>query len=129
MCLPIPLSSSVTFSLDLLSTARLMVTKTTGTISSYEIILLIADATKVFPSIEFVVTDEVCIHLLSTPFVDEFGDKVNTRFNSEHEARLERTCQAKRLTANLSALGLSVVAYPYLAQIFHIMHIESHHMS
>ena len=46
-----------------------------------------------------------------------------------YKTRLQRNGQTLRLTAELRALGLSVIAHPEFTQILHVMHVEPHHVS
>ena len=79
--------------------------------------------------LHLVVVDEVGEFLLATPQVDEFGDEVDARLHGVHEARLERNGQTLALAAELGALGLAVVAHPLLAEVLHVVHVESHHVA
>ena len=46
-----------------------------------------------------------------------------------HKARLQRNGEALAFAAELRTFGLAVVTYPNLTEVFHIMHIQPHHVS
>ena len=46
-----------------------------------------------------------------------------------YKARFQRNGKTLALTAELRTLGLTVVTHPNLSEVFHIMHIQPHHMS
>ena len=68
--------------------------------------------------------------MLGFPLVDELGNEVNAGLYGEHEAWFKRSGQTQRLETKLLGLHLSVlVAYVFLAEIFHVVHIKAHHMT
>ena len=99
--------------------------KAAGACLGYQIILLIADASEVFVSLHFIVIDKVGELLLALPEIYQFGNKVDARLHGMYKTRLQRNGQTLRLTAELRALGLSVIAHPEFTQILHVMHVRA----
>lgn len=93
-----------------------------------QIILFVTNAPEVLVRLHFIVIDKVGKLLLSLPQVYQLGDEINARLNGMYKARLQRYGETLRLTAELRALGLSVVAHPEFAQVLHIVHVEPHHV-
>ncbi len=73
----------------------------------------------------FIIVNEVHKLLLSPPQINQLGDEVDARLNRMHKARFQRDGKTLALAAELRTLGLTVIAYPELTQVLHIVHIHT----
>ena len=78
---------------------------------------------------KLIVVDEFRELALTFPQIHQFGDEVDARLDGQDEAGFQLAAQAERFPSELRALGLSVVADINLAEILHIVYVESHHVA
>ena len=67
---------------------------------------------------------------LCAPVVDEVGDEIDARLIGHHETFLQALAAAQGIRSELCrGLYLVVEAHIVLAEAFHVVHIETHHVS
>ena len=80
--------------------------------------------------IESVVVDEVLVHALALPEVDEVRDEVDARLYSHDEAFLHAASAAETVEAKLCGwLHFLVKTYVVLTEAFHVVDIHTHHVA
>lgn len=104
--------------------------KDTATVCGDEDVVFDADSAKVLPLLEFVEVDVVLVGALSMPLIDEGRDEVAAGLIGDDKAGLEATTAAEAAETELSGgARLVVVADVDLAVVFHIVHVEAHHVT
>ena len=98
-------------------------------VGSDEVVLLVAQAAEALELLYLVIVEKVLELALAPPQVYQLGNEVDTWLDGKHETGFQGTCQTQGLETEGSALGMTVVADPHLAQVLHVVYVQAQHVA